>query len=92
MARHSVTLFIANKKVNELMQHFDLRPDHKQFIETVKASFERAEPLTSEFFLDIIEKSKKDKDYWIPVIQFGDVIYKDASVKELSDGNNVMFP
>ncbi len=86
-----MTLFIADRKINEFMKTFDLRPDHKWFIKPVTVQFKAAKKLNDEVFLNIIEQSKIEKEKWVPAIQFQDKIYCDPSVKELSDGSKSFF-
>jgi len=87
--KHKMTLFIADRKINELMKYFGLKPDYKEFVIPQEISFDAA--AEANFFLNLIEKSKTDEKYWIPAIQFGSNLYHDPSVKELSDGQQIMF-
>lgn len=86
-----MTLYIADRQINEFMKTFDLRPDYKWFIKTVTVRFKPTKKLNDKFFLNLIEKSKAEKEKWVPAIQFQDKIYCDPSVKELSDGNKCFF-
>ena len=89
--QYQMTLYIADRKQNELMKHFDLRHDHKWFIKRVTVSFKTKTKVNEQYFLDLIEKSKAEQEKWVPAIEFGGTLYTDPSVKELSDGQQVMF-
>ena len=92
---HTITMFIADRTMNELMKHFDLRPNYKWFIVPQTLSFTTTAPLSDEHFALMIEKSRSDytggADKWIPAIRYMDNFYCDKSVKELSDGKHVIF-
>ncbi len=88
--QHTMTLFVADRQRNEFMKHFDLKPDHKWYVTPVEVSFNR-EVVDDAFFQHLIEQSKKEEEKWIPAIKYMDNLYKDESVKELSDGQKVYF-
>jgi hypothetical protein len=88
---HEMTLYIADRQQNELMRHFDLRPDYKWYIKPIKVAFSTTTRLSKRYFLNLIEKSKEEKEKWIPAIEFGGTLYCDPSVKELSNGQQIMF-
>lgn len=89
--QYEMTLYIADRQQNAFMKHFDLRPDYKWFIKRVTVQFKTTSKLNDKYFLNLIEKSKAEKEKWVPAIEFSGTIYCDPSVKELSDGNKVMF-
>ena len=89
--QHQMTLYIADRKINEFMKHFDLRPDYKWFIVPQTVTFTTENPVNDEYFVKLIQESKKEKEKWIPAIRYMSNLYADESVKELSDGNRVFF-
>jgi len=89
--QYEMTLYIAEKNINKWMRSGDLKPDLKWYITRQKAFFTPKEKLSPEFFYNIIEKSKDNKDPFIPAIEFCGQIYKDPDVQILSDGKEEMF-
>jgi len=89
--QYEMTLYIADRKQNDFMKHFDLKPDYKWFIKPVRVRFKPSKKLNDKFFLDLIEKSKTENEKWVPAIEFNGTIFCDPSVKELSDGQKVFF-
>jgi len=92
--KHTMTMFIADRKMNELMRCFDMRIDCKQFIEPQEATFTLKEGvvLDEAFFINIIRKSKELMDgYWIPAIRYQDNFFYHPEVKVLSDGRREFF-
>lgn len=88
----NATLFIADKKQNGLMKAFDLCPDYKVFVTgKEEVSFKTKTLVDEAYFLRIIEKSKSQKDYWIPAIQHDGTLYVSPEIMELSDGNKCAF-
>ncbi len=92
---HTATLYIADKVKNEFMRLFDMRPDYKWYIDRREASFETASLKIhlspSDYFHNIISKSKENKEFWIPAILYLNRIYANEGVKELSDGKKILF-
>jgi hypothetical protein len=89
------TLFVADKKMNAMMEGFDMRPSHKVFIRPIDTSMSVdlsiAGSVDEVFFNKIIQKSKSHNDYWIPVILYNGLYYKDPEIKVISDGVHEMF-
>lgn len=88
---HTMTLYVADRKINEFMRHFDLKPDHKWYIKPVEVSFATEAPVNDDYFAMLIRESKKQEEKWIPAIRYMNNLYADESVKELSDGDKVFF-
>jgi len=89
--QYSMLLFVAHRKINDVMRCCDMRPDYKWFIETHRATFTKHGEINEAFFMRIIEESKSEPDYWIPAIKFCDSFFVAQNVKILSDGNKEMF-
>lgn len=87
-----MTLFIADHKINKFMRGFDLRPDYKAYVTRKEfVRFKTTTPINEAYFMNIIEKSKSQKDWWIPAIQHEGVMYVSPEIMELSDGKKVAF-
>lgn len=87
-----LTLYIADRKKNQLMSAFDLCPSYKVFVSPVDAEIEREGTNSEEsFILQLIEFSKTRKDYWVPAIDHNGFLYAADGIKEISDGNHIMF-
>jgi hypothetical protein len=89
--RHSMTLFIADRKMNEFMRCFDLRPPHKWYVFPQKVSFTTTSKVDDDYVLRLIEKSKGEPEKWVPAIEYMGNIYHDPTVMELSDGQKIVF-
>lgn len=90
--RHSVTLFIADRKQNEFMRMFDMKPDCKWFVAPVESSFTTTTLIDEAYFQRVIEGSKTaEETFWIPAIKYMNNLYVAAGVKILSDGLKEMF-
>lgn len=89
--KHQMTMFIADREVNNFMSAFDMRLDCKWFIKKVEVNFQTPTPIDEPYFLSLIEKSKDEKKFWVPAIQYMGNFFHDPSVKILSDGKHEMF-
>lgn len=88
----AMTLFIADKKVNDLMNSLDMRHNKKQFFSrALEVSFTTTSKVDKDYFLNIIEKSKNEKGYWIPAIEHKGALYVDPYLAELSDGEKSLM-
>lgn len=88
----NATLFIADKKQNAFMKAADLCPDYKVFVTGKEAvSFKTKTLVNEQYFMRIIEKSKSQKDFWIPAIEHDGTLYISPEIMELSDGSKVAF-
>ena len=85
MRQITVNLFIADKTKNKLMKLFDLKEDYKEYVEVTTATLTLKEntEIDENFFMNIIEKSKADNDYWIPAIKYNGVMYRDEKINIL---------
>lgn len=87
-----LTLYIAEKRINNLMSAFDMCPSYKVFVHPVQQEIDRQGTDSDEsFFHRIIESSRSQKDYWIPAVMHDGRIYVADGIKEISDGNRIMF-
>ena len=85
-------LGVADKKKNSLLAAVDLCPSYKVFVSWCRGSVDRNGTDSDEAFAQrIIELSKAQEDYWIPVVILGGNIYAAAGIKEVSDGKQIMF-
>jgi hypothetical protein len=85
------TLYVADRIQNEFMSAFDLCPPYKVFAKTCVARFTTTTSVDHSYFQNLIEKSKEQKDAWIPAIVHNGVLYKDPAIREISDGQKIMF-
>lgn len=86
------TLMIADKNINRLMARFDLCPEYKVFVTAKQmVSFKTDKMVNAAYIHNIIEKSREEKDYWIPAIECCGEMFVAKEIIELSDGNHVMF-
>lgn len=88
---YQMTLYIADRKVNKFMETFDLKPKHKVYVSFRKANFETSTLIDEKYFLNIIEKSREQEDFWIPAIEFCGNLFHAEEIKEVSDGKRIMF-
>jgi len=92
--RYEMIIYIADKWKNKMMRNMDVSAPNKWFVETPqKVSFNTTTTVNEDYFMDLIEKSREDKDaeYWIPAISFCNTLYIAPDVEELSDGKKSMF-
>jgi len=90
--KYQMTLFIADKKINEFMSCVDMRHDRKQFYNSkLVTDFETSKVVDDKYILNIIEKSKNEEGYWIPAIEYQGTLYHDPELIELSDGRVSLF-
>jgi hypothetical protein len=86
------TLYLADKKRNNFMRGVDLCPQNKAYVtdkETIR--FKTSTLVNRQYWLNIIEKSKAEDDFWIPAIEHDGILYVSPEIMELSDGKQVMF-
>lgn len=82
-----MTLYIADRIINEIMKVVGMKEEHKEFIVPMAASFHK-EP-SDAYFLNILERGKTlDKRFWIVAVKFEDRYYCQKGIKCLSDGKN----
>ena len=94
MLKHTMTMFIAEKTMNNLMRSADLRPDYKWYCILKTVVFETTTPITEAYFTGIMEKSKAEFEkngWWVPAIKYQDNFFAETSVKIVSDGKVEMF-
>jgi len=88
---YQMTLYIADRTINNFMKAADLNPHYKQFVARRIASFSTTSQINEDYFMNIIDKSKDQEDFWIPAIEFCGTLYCDKNIKELSDGKRILF-
>lgn len=87
-----LTLYIADRKTNDFMAAVDLCPSYKVFVKPIEQETERKGVGSDEDFINrIIQLSKSEKDYWIPAVKYNGFVYADEGIREISDGNKIMF-
>jgi len=89
--KYRMTLYVADRKINDFMECVDLKPKHKVYVSLMGVDFETSTLVHEQYFLDLIEKSRTQKGYWIPAIEFCGLIYCAEEIKEISDGNKIIF-
>jgi hypothetical protein len=89
--KHTMTLYIAERKINDFMKAFDMRPDSKWFVHPEVVSFETTTAITPAYFEKLIKESKSNELFWIPGITYMENHFIDPSVKILSDGQKEFF-
>ncbi len=89
--KYTMTLFIAEKEMNELMKAVGLKDESRWFVKPVSVGFQTKEKINEDYFNKMIEESKKIKDAWVPAIGFCDTVYSCPSVVSISDGAVEMF-
>src|ERR1700733_3056030 len=87
-----MVLFVADRKVNQLMRELDLFPDYKVFVSAKERATDRTTSRVNDAYIhSLIEKSRSNKEYWIPAIQFGGRLFVADGIREISDGNKTGF-
>ena len=86
-----MTLYIADKKLNNFMECIDMKHKYKYFVSIKSVVFKTNTIVNEDYFMNIINKSMDKLDFCIPAIEFCGVIYCHDSVCELSDGINTFF-
>ena len=89
--KHTMTLLIAQNRINRCMENADLRPSHKWYVVPVKIKFKTKTAVDRDYCMRIINTSKNNDDYWIPVIAYMENLFVDPEVKILSDGLREYF-
>ena len=87
-----LTLFIADRKLNSMMTAFDMCPAYKVFVTPKEEEIERkGNDSDKDFILRMIDFSKSLKGYWVPAIMHDGRLYVAEGIKEISDGETIMF-
>jgi hypothetical protein len=88
-----LTLYIADRKVNNFMKLADLCPYYKVFVtrSTTEDITRQGEDSDEDFVNRIIESSRLIKDFWIPAVLCKDKLYCAKEIKVISDGSSEMF-
>lgn len=86
----TLTLFLADKRLNETMSALDMRPHYKVFVSN-KSTFKTKKEITTEFLLDMIEKSRTQETFWIPAIEWNGQLVIAPEIKSISDGQKEAF-
>ncbi|MDE3023795.1 MAG: hypothetical protein KGI54_18420 [Pseudomonadota bacterium] len=89
--KYQMIFFVADRKINRIMSGFDMRSDCKHFITVKRISFDTDSDVDDRYIMDMIEKSKENKEFYIPAIMYNGVIYADKNTKILSDGKKEFF-
>ena len=90
--KYEMTLLLAENKINNFMEAVDLKHKGKWYVYPTQSSFSYEKEIKPELFLNIIKKSKENKNgFWVPGIVFCGTLYKDDSVTELSDGERILY-
>lgn len=89
--KYTVTLYIANRRVNDFMAGFDLRDPGKWYYDSQVITIDTVTKVDKAYFQNMIQESKKLKDFWIPAIRCMGNFVVDPDVRQLSDGATTMF-
>jgi hypothetical protein len=97
---YTMTLHMAEEKLNQFMSAFDLRHKDKWFVVSKDVTITTTTSVDEKYIRAIIERSRQGffkeierakVDFWIPAITYLNKFYKDPSVKVLSDGVREYF-
>jgi hypothetical protein len=92
---YTMTLYVALKEVNDFMKGFDLRADFKWFVQPKEIVITTTTLVDEKYIMSFIERSKQaclgnieraKGDFWIPAVNYLGKLYRDPTVKVLSDG------
>ena len=87
-----LTLYIADRRKNQMMAAVDLCPTYKVFVYSFQHEIERKGNDSDKAFISrIISQSKTQKDYWVPAVAYNGLLYADEGIREISDGNRIIF-
>ena len=87
-----LTLYIADRRKNQMMAAVDLCPTYKVFVYSFQHEIERKGNDSDKAFISrIINQSKTQKDYWVPAVEYNGLLYADEGIREISDGNRIIF-
>jgi len=85
-------LFIASKWKNNFMEAVDLKPNHKVYCETSSIIDVSENKFSIEKAKKIINDSKSEEKFWIPLIIFDNkIVVADDEIKIISDGKKEFF-
>ena len=89
----NITVYIADRKKNQMMAAFDLCPPYKVFVSMIHYELERqgVDSTNEEFAKRLISSSRRHDDYWIPAVCCDGVLYAADEIREISDGNCSLF-
>lgn len=88
-----LTVYVAENKINRFMESFDMKNSSTWFIITQEVYMKTKKNFkaSKKFFFDLIEKSKLNKNSWIPDIGYNGKLYVAKDVRELSNGDTAFF-
>lgn len=89
--KHTVILYIVDRKVNDFMKILDLCHSNKVFVNLQEMNFTTTTLVDEDYFMNIIGESKKNENFWIAAISYMDNIFIDKDVKIISDGKQELF-
>lgn len=80
-----MTMYIADRQVNEIMEFFGMKGQHKEFVVPVTATF-HSDP-TESYFQNILTKGRTlDERFWIVAVEFAGDWFLVDGITCLSDG------
>ena len=89
---YSMTLFIADKTLNNCMEDFDLKHKNKVYVSNkLNLNFKTTNKISEDYFINIINKSEKNEKFWITAIKFCNKLFVHKDIKEISDGEKIIF-
>jgi hypothetical protein len=92
MKRVKMTAYVADRKMNALMAAADLCPPYKVFITSeCTMRFRTPTKVNRKYIMKIIAVSKDGDNLWIPAIRWKRKLYVAEGIKELSNGEKVVF-
>lgn len=86
-----ITCFVADRQMNSFMSAADLCPSYKVFVREEKLYFQTTTKVDGKYMMNLINVSKDGKDIWIAAIQWNRKMYVADGIKELSNGEEVIF-
>lgn len=89
--KHEMTLYISNWKTNDFMEAVDLKGTKKWYATAVMVTFQTKTTVDKQYFMNIIEKSKDRKDFWIPAIKYMANMFRAEGVEVISDGKHFLY-
>ena len=90
--KYEMIFYIADKKINRFMEMFDLKPKHKVFISQEQvADLTTTTKVNKNYITKLIFDSKKNDDFWIPMIGYEGKLYVCNEIMEISDGKKTCF-
>ncbi len=92
--QHQMILYVADRRINQLMRNLDMCQSNKAFIVSTVADFNASREVNEEFFKNLLDKTREDshdQETWIAAVQYNGVLFPQPGLQILSDGEREMF-